>query len=113
MPPIGKYQSINLELYKTRATKWVIKSDKSDGLRMRKFTKDNSPSPSSYLVMKSFDNSQSTKVDKHHTMNKATKKCFIDNIVKQYLHVPGAGHYKMVEAAYDKIHSPTLKSKRH
>lgn len=71
IPPIGKYQSINLDLYKTRAAKWETKNDKSNGFRLRKFAKDNSPSPSSYLVMKSFDNSQSTKVDKYHTMAKA------------------------------------------
>jgi hypothetical protein len=54
VPPIGKYEAVRLEFIKTRSSKWDIKSDKTDGFRMKPFVKDNSPSPVTYKVHESF-----------------------------------------------------------
>ena len=70
VPPIGKYESIDMERYKTRATKWLVKSDKTDGQRLKPFSKDNSPSPVSYNWVKSFENTQYEKNDKFTTVGK-------------------------------------------
>ena len=47
-PPVGKYESINLELYKERRPKWRHQADKSLGQRLEKLKKDDSPSPVTY-----------------------------------------------------------------
>ena len=54
VPPIGKYEAISLDIYKNRVAKWDIKSDKTNGFRMKPFQKDNSPSPVTYKVHESF-----------------------------------------------------------
>lgn len=50
VPAIGKYEAIPLENYKQRSPRWDVKSDKTDGFRLKPFQKDSSPSPVSYKV---------------------------------------------------------------
>jgi len=47
-PAANKYTSIDLEVYKRRASIWNIKDDKTLGCRLQKLPKLNNPSPSSY-----------------------------------------------------------------
>jgi hypothetical protein len=62
-----------MEMYKSRTSKWVVKNDTTNGFRTKPTKKNNSPSPSSYQVMKSFDSSQYSKINKFHTLNKEKK----------------------------------------
>ena len=70
VPAAGKYSEVDLELFKSRASKWMFKSDNSNGYKLKPFKKNNSPSPSSYLIEKSFDKSIYEKNHKFHTISK-------------------------------------------
>lgn len=53
VPPVGKYDQVPIELYKTRTAKFQINSD-NIGFRTKPIEKKISPSPNTYRVHESF-----------------------------------------------------------
>ena len=54
VPPVGRYNEISIDLYKTRSSHFEIKHDTTDGFRTKPIQKQNSPSPLTYKVHESF-----------------------------------------------------------
>lgn len=99
MPAANHYKAIELEIYKKKSIKNTI--SKSHLPRFKVTERTLNPSPSSYNTAKTDEYFRATKVK--HGFGKTKRTSFIDSIYNIKNKSPGAGTYKLAEAAYPKL----------
>lgn len=87
------YDSVNIEKYKmNRTQEWKFpRPIKEEPTTIKK---DNSPSPTTYLIEKQTNASSLHPKPIQYTLNKAKKQCFVDVEVANRKVSPGAGQYR-------------------
>ena len=108
--PPANYKTIDLGVYKQRK-EHVVTIYKSKFSRMDKLQKKEGPDPQTYKFEESFTKTQVGFFDQK--IGKQKVPGFIDQAKRTHSFVPGAGTYKNVESAFNKIcKSPMLAKRR-
>ena len=114
VPPQGHYQTVEMEKYKNRSSKWHVIKDKTVGFREGRIQKEKeaSPGPNTYNASDVFFKTQINGSMKMQSFSKMKGKSFIDFCVKQHSIAPGVGQYKVEQGEKHTGRSLFLRTKR-
>lgn len=108
IPAPSHYKAIDLERYKPSSIKNTI--SKTSLPRFMPSERTMAPSPSSYNTTQVDEYFKKTKYN--HKFGTQERTSFVSKILQQKNKSPGAGHYKLVEAAYSKLSKSPSPRKR-